>query len=147
MKGEKDPIQAHAEFLAESTSVPNVPNIVLLILYDLRVPVHCAGFRYLKDAIPTALHNPSYIVESELFDNVGSQYIPQVSVKNINTSVHEAVEKAWSERTYDRWRKYMPEYIVERRKTPSNLEFIACIVYFLEYWQNCYEKEAGYGKS
>lgn len=145
MDGAKDPIQAHAEFLADSTRVPNVPNMVLLILYDLRVPIHCAGFRYLKDVIPVALHNPSYIVETELFSEVGSRYIPRVSVKSINNSVHEVVHKAWCERTYDRWRKYMPEYILERQKTPSNMEFIACIVYFLEFWQNCYEKEAGYG--
>ena len=146
MEDAKDPIQVHAEFLAENMRIPNVPNMVLLILYDLRVPVNCAGFRYLKDAIPAALHHPSYIVESELFTDVGSRYIPRVTWRNMDASVHEAVEKAWREHSYDMWRKYMPEYIMERKKTPTNLEFIACLVYFLEYWQNCYEKEAGYGK-
>lgn len=144
MRSGKDPIQAHAEFLAENTDIPNVPNLVLLILYDLRVPVHCAGFRYLKDAIPAALRQPSHIVETELFDDVGSRYIPQVSFRNMDTSVRDVVQMAWRERTYERWRKYMPEYIMERRKTPTNLEFISCIVYFLEYWQNCCEKEAGH---
>ncbi len=147
MSGGVDPIQKHAEFLANNISVPNVSNVVLLILYDLSIPVNCVGFRYLKDVLPNTLQNTSHIVESELFDSVGSRYVPAVSTQNMASAVHNVLQKAWSMHTYSRWRKYVPEYIMERSNAPSNLEFISCIAYFLEFWLNCYEKGDGHERT
>ena len=140
----KDPIQEHAEILVDNMKTPNVPNMVLLILYDLRFPINRAGFRYLKDIIPVAFQNPSNIVESELYDKVGGQYTPKVSRSNMDSAVGDVVQKAWDAGTYSMWRKYFPEYIAERETAPTNLEFISGIVFFLHFWLNCYEKEADY---
>lgn len=103
MEGGKDPIQAHAEFLAENMEIPNVPNMVLLILYDLRIPVNCAGFRFLKDVLPAAFRNPSQIVESELFDCVGSQYLPEVSIRNMDFAIRDVLKKAWKDHNNVIW--------------------------------------------
>lgn len=145
MSSGKDPIQIQAERMAETMRTPNVPNAVLLILYDLRIPVNSAGFRFLKDLLPAALETPSYIVETELFAVVGGRYIPRVAIKSMDKAVHTVLRKAWRSREIEVWRKYIPEYIMERGQEPTNMEFISCIVYFLEFWQNCYE-EAGHEK-
>jgi len=140
----KDPIFARAEFLANNMKRQNVQSVILLILYDLRIPVNCDGFGYLKHAIWIASRGTTQIVEAEIFDEVGNLYSPKVSFRNMDTAVHAAIQKAWKTRIDNRWERYLPEYLLERRKPPSNLEFICAIVYFLEFWQDCYEKEASY---
>lgn len=140
----KNPIFARAEFLAENMKRQNVPSVILLILYDLRIPVNYDGFGYLKHAILIASQTTTQIVEAEVFEAVGNLYSPKVSFHSMDTAVHTAIQKAWKARVDNRWERYLPEYLVERRKPPSNLEFICAIVYFLEFWQDCYEKEASY---
>jgi hypothetical protein len=140
----KDPIFARAEFLASNMKRQNVQSVILLILYDLRIPVNCDGFGYLKHAILIASRTTTQIMETEIFEAVGNLYTPKVSFRNMDTAVHAAIQKAWKTRVDDRWERYLPEYLIERRKPPSNLEFICAIVYFLEFWQDCYEKEANY---
>jgi len=140
----KDPIFARAEFLAENMGRQNVQSVILLILYDLRFPVNCDGFGYLKHAILIASRRTTQIMESEIFEAVGNLYSPKVNFRSMDTAIHSAIQKAWKARMEDRWERYLPEYLLERRKPPSNLEFICAIVYFLEFWQDCYEKEASY---
>ena len=140
----KDPIFARAEFLASNMKRQNVQSVILLILYDLRIPVNCDGFGYLKHAIYIASQINSQIVEAEILEAVGNLYTPKVGFRNMDTAIHTAIQKAWKTRLDDRWKRYLPEYLAERRKPPSNLEFICAIVYFLELWQDCYEKEASH---
>ena len=140
----KDPILERAEFMAENMKVHNVCNAILLILYDLRVPIKSDGFKYLRYALLIGFQNPDDIVETEIFDAVGEIYSRKVSFRSIDGAIRESIKKAWNQRTDDRWGRYFPEYITERRSQPTNLEFISAIVYFLEFWKNCYEEEAGY---
>lgn len=144
MESANDPIFARAQFLADSLSRHKIYSVTLIILYDLRIPLNCYGFGYLKEAIPIALQNPSQIVASEIYAAVGEKYSPKVDSQNMDAAIRDTIRKAWRSRIDDRWRMYLPDYLLERRKPPSNLEFISSIVYFLEMWQDCYEKEADY---
>ena len=143
----KNPIFTRAEFLAENLKRQNIQSVILLILYDLRIPVNCDGFAYLRYAILIASQCRTQIVEAEIFEAVGKLYSPKVSFRSMDTAIHAAITKAWKTRMDGRWERYLPEYLMERQKAPSNLEFICAIVYFLEFWQDCYEKEAAYGSA
>ncbi len=140
----KAPILERAEFFADNMKEYNIHSAILLILYDLRIPLNYEGFAYLKQAILVACQNPGQIVLSEVLERVRIQSFPAVSIHNMDTAIREAIRKAWKLRLDDRWGRYCPDYFLERKKPPSNLEFIAAIVYFLELWQNCYVKEADY---
>ncbi len=140
----KDPILERAEFMAETMKVHNVSNAILLILYDLCIPVKSDGFKYLRHILLIASQNPDEIVEASLFDEVRSLLAYKVSTRSIDTAIRESIKKAWDQRSDDRWSRYFPEYLAKRNKQPSNLEFISAIVYFLEFWQNCYEEETSY---
>lgn len=144
MENANDPIFARAQFLADSLQRNRVHSVTLMILYDLRIPLNSHGFGYLKEAIPVALQNPSQIVASEIYTAVGEDAFPGTSNQNMDAAIRDAIRKAWKARSDDRWGKYLPDYILERKKPPSNLEFISAIVYFLEMWQDCYEKEYDY---
>ena len=139
---------ARAELLAGILKPWNVESAILLMLYDLQFPVNCAGFDYLRKAILVAYRCRSQIVAVEVFSTVGELYVPKVEFRCMDAAVHDAIRKAWRSRwDHGYWGKYLPDYLVRRRKAPSNLEFICYIVYFLEFWQDCYEKEASYERT
>lgn len=147
MENTNDAIQERASFLAGHLNKQSIRSITLIILYDLRIPLNYDGFGYLKHAIPFAFQNPSQIVASEIYEKVGKLYSPSVHSSNMDTAIRDAIKKAWKSRMDEKWSLYLPEYILERKKQPSNLEFISAIVYFLELWQDCYEKEVSYERT
>ena len=142
MHGTNDVIYERAKEMACILDRHSVSSAVKLILMDLGFPVHVGGFSYLRLAIPLAYKTPSQIVVSELFDKIGLMYVPEAERKNITNAVDEAIKVSWKERDPEIWRMYFPRYIMIRRKSPSILEVICMLVYFLELWQDCYEKEA-----
>lgn len=144
MDGVNDLILIRAKFMARHLNEQNVRSATLLILYDLRVPLNYVGFDYILKGIPEALESSSQIMASEIYGLIGSQYIPKVEAKNIEVAIRDAIRAAWNSGADGRWENYFPEYMLRRRKPPSNLEFIAAIVYFLMLWQDCCVKEVNY---
>jgi len=142
MDGANDPIMIRAKFLAKHLNRNNIRSVTLIILYDLRVPLNYDGFHYLTMAIPEAFGTSSQIVAGELYDTVGSRCVPKVDCRNMEAAIRDAIKAAWKLRLDDRWGCYFPDYIVQRRKAPSNVEFLSAIVYFMRLWQDCCEKEA-----
>ena len=144
MDGVNDLILIRAKFMARHLNEQNVRSATLLILYDLRVPLNYVGFDYILKGIPEALESSSQIMAGEIYGLIGSQYIPKVEAKNIEVAIRDAIRAAWNSGADGRWENYFPEYMLRRRKPPSNLEFIAAIVYFLMLWQDCCVKEVNY---
>lgn len=142
MHGTNDGIYERAKEMARILDKHSVSSAVKLILMDLGFPVHVGGFSYLRLAIPLSYKTPSQVVVTELFDKVGAMYVPEAERKNMLSAVDESIKFAWKHRDADIWRMYFPKYIMVRRKDPSILEVICMLVYFLELWQDCYEKEA-----
>lgn len=142
MYGTNDVIYERAKEMARTLKKHSVSSAVKLILMDLGFHVHVAGFSYLRLVVPMAYKTPSQIVVSELFDRVGAMYIPEAERKNMLNAVDDSIKFAWKYRDAEIWRMYFPRYIMLRRKAPSILEVISMLVYFLELWQDCYEKEA-----
>lgn len=137
MESENDIIWRRAQFLAHRSAGNELHSITLLIMYDLAVPLNCEGFDYLKTAILLALKRPSQIVMKELFLEVGEHYEPKVSYRVMDTAIRSAIRKSWKRDRRVRWNYYFPSYMLQNGKPPSNAEFIAGIVYFLEMWQGC----------
>ena len=142
MSGTNDVIYVRAKEMARTLDKHSISSAVKLILMDLGFPIHLDGFSYLRLVIPLAYHTPSQIVVSELFDKVGQMYVPEAERKNMVSAVEISIRSAWKARDLEVWRLYFPRYITSRRKDPSILEVISMLVYFLELWQDCYEKEA-----
>lgn len=144
MESANDPIMIRAKFLAKHLDKHNVQSVTLMILYDLRIPLNYDGFDYLTLVIPEAFSRCSQIVAGEIYDAVGNHYDPKVDSKNMEAAIRDAIHAAWKIRLNDRWCCYFPEYMIQRRKTPTNVEFLAAIVYFIRLWQDCCSKEADY---
>lgn len=144
MDSANDPILSRAKFMADHLNPQNVRSATIMVLYDLRIPVNYDGFDYLRRSIPKALEQTSQIVANEIYEIVGSQYIPKVERKNMEIAIRDAIKAAWKNRMDGIWNYYFPEYMICRRKPPSNLEFISAIVYFLMLWQDCCVEEADY---
>lgn len=143
MESKNDAIWQRAKFLANHSEPGEFQSITLLILYDLGIPVRYSGFRYLKQVIPLAFQKPSQIFVKELLEEVGACYSPKVEYAAMETAIREAIRAAWRNRTDKKWKCYFPDQILQKRKQPSNGEFIAALVYFLEMWQGCC-KEGSY---
>lgn len=144
MECANDPIMIRAKFLAQHLNKHNIQSVTLMILYDLRIPLSYDGFDYLTVAIPEAFGRSSQIVAGEIYDAAGNRYIPKVECRNMEAAIRDAIRAAWKVRIDDRWGRYFPEYIVERRKAPTNVEFLVGVVHFMKLWQDCCEKEADY---
>jgi len=142
MSGTNEVIYKRAKELARTLDKHNISIAVKLILMDLGFPIHLDGFGYLRLTIPLGFKTPSQIVIGELLDKVGQMYVPQVDQKSVISAVEKAIKCAWKDRDTDIWRMYFPRYILIRRKVPSVLEVVSMLIYFLELWQDCYEKEA-----
>lgn len=141
MNSTNEAILIRANFMAEHLDERSVRGATLFILNDLCIPVNYNGFDYLRRGIPKALECTTQIVANEIYEIVGSQYIPKVERQNMEFAIRDAIRAAWKNRTDGRWSYYFPDYMVKRRKPPSNLEFISAIVYFLMLWQDCCVKE------
>lgn len=144
MNSANDLIIKRAKFMARHLQPQNVRGATLIVMYDLRIPLNYDGFGYLLRGIPEAFACTSQIVANEIYQSVGNQYIPKVEKENMEIAIRDAIRAAWNNRIDERWGNYFPEYMLTRRKPPSNLEFISAIVYFLMLWQDCCVKEAHY---
>lgn len=146
MESNNDAILERAKFLAKSTDRDEIQGMTLLIMYDLGVPLNYSGFGYLKYAIPVAFRSPSQIVAKEIYLAVAEYYTPRVELSTMESAIRDAIDKAWEDRHNNKWHYYFPHHILQRSKAPSNVEFIAAIVYFLEMWQGCCKEGAYEGK-
>ena len=140
-----DAILQRAKFLAQHFERSDLHSITLLILYDLGISVHCSGFDYLKHIVPLAFQKASQIYVKELMEEVGKRYSPNVEYSVMETAVRDAIKKARRRGSDDRWKCYFPDYILQKRKPPTNAEFISALAYFLEMWYECC-KEGSYEK-
>lgn len=146
MGSRNDAIWKRAKFLAKNFSRDELQSMTLLILYDLGMPLNYSGFGYLKDAIPVAFESPSQIVAKEIYLSVAERYVPRVDPSTVESAIRDTVERAWEDRHNSKWRYYFPDHMLQRSKAPSNVEFIAAIVYFLEMWQGCCKEGVYAGK-
>lgn len=136
-----DMIADRADFFAEHMAQDNIVCAILLVLYDLQMPVNCIGFDYLEIMIPYAFHNRVMIDTNGLYESVCRQY-PRADYNSVENAVTRAIQKAWKTRNGGRWHLYFPEYVLQRKKPPTNTEFIKSIMYFMDMWQDRCVKEA-----
>lgn len=141
MDSANDPILNRAIYLAQRKC--SVQSVMMLILYDLRAPINYTGFEYLIKAVQIAVNRGcTHIVAAELYEAVCAMCDSGVDARSVEAAIRAVIRNAWKMRMDGMWNLYFPEYIVNRRKPPTNLEFITAIVYFVYLWQDCCGKEA-----
>ena len=136
-----DLISYRADFFAENLKKNRIRSVTKIILYDLEFPISCEGFDFLEMIIPMAYNEPAPINLQELYRSV-ARICPGYHETAIGVAVQESIDKAWRRRYGGRWNFYFPDYVIRRKKAPSNKEFIKAMVYFIDMWQDSYEKEA-----
>lgn len=136
-----DLIIDRADFFAENLKKDRIRSVVKIILYDLDFPITCEGFDFLEIMIPMACEMPAPINLQELYRNAVRNGYGH-SEAAVAVAVQEAIKMAWKCRNGGRWYLYFPDYVIRRKKAPSNKEFIKAIVFFIGMWQDSYEKEA-----
>ena len=141
MHSPHDAIADRAEFFAEHLKKNRIRSVTKIILYDLDFPINCEGFDFLEMIIPMAFCKSAPINLQELYWDVARE-CPGYNEKSISVATQESIDKAWRSRSSGRWNLYFPDYVVRRKKAPSNKEFIKAIVCFMDMWQDSYEKEA-----
>lgn len=141
MHSPHDPIADRADFFAANMRRDRVRSVTKIILYDLQFPVNCEGFDFLEIAIPLACSMPRPINLQEVYRET-AQACPGYQEASISVAVQDSIVKAWKSRFDGRWNLYFPDYVIRRKKTPTNKEFIKAVVGFMDLWQDSYEKEA-----
>lgn len=141
MQSPHDEIADRADFFAEHLRKNRIRSITKIILYDLDFYINCEGFDFLLLMIPKACGKPLPINLQELYCDVARE-CPGYSEKTISGGIEDSIKKAWSHRRGGRWAMYFPDYVIQRKKAPTNKEFVKSIVFFIDMWQESYEKEA-----
>ena len=120
------------------------PNAVTVIaLYDLGITPKNDGYTYLKHAIAMRYENPMrplmddiYIAISVIFGGIGDKH-------RVDQAIRRSIADAWKTFGSECWRRYFPWRLKRMIKSPSNGDFIANMVWFIELWQEC-RKEVEY---
>ena len=122
-----------AEFLSKHLTAPpqadtsTSRSALSMVLTELRVPVHKAGYRQLLTAIPLFARDPRQSLSKELYPAV-AEALGYSDWKTIEYSIRRAISGAWSHRDPAAWKKYFPS----DKKAPSNKVFISAMLPFTD---------------
>lgn len=129
----------HIKFLARYWGRAGLQYMVITLLLELSVPTGCDGFDYLKESIILYYEDPMQTITKGLYPAVADQYDCFVDGTQIESSIRNAIRKAWKNRNENNWRRYFPPNIYGEIPKPSNTEFISRIARVLELWKGCCE--------
>lgn len=130
----------HARFMAEHMSRCAPRYVLVPVLLDLGVRAKHDGYDYLKNAIDISRENPGLSVMKGLYTAVGELYTPKVGKQQVEQAIRGAIDAAWKERDPDIWDAFFPHKKNKKAKKPSNADFIAQLVCFLDMWEGCCEE-------
>jgi len=97
------------------------------LLYELRLGIHKNGFKQLTIAIPCFYFDTTQSLTKELYPFI-ADYLGYHNWYPVERSIRFVILDAWEHRDPTIWEKYFPN----KKKPPSNKQFIATLAALLE---------------
>lgn len=139
MPNAKEETLYHALFLAQHLSKGDLKDGLVYILYELEMPSHNIGYHYVRNAILLFYQDPVRTLLQGIYQTVIEKVNPAASYEQLEQSMRSVIGQAHKDCEPQIWRIYFQQ----KRKRPSNFEFISGISNFMELWQACC-KEVSY---
>lgn len=118
-------------FMARHLEPGNFCAAVKCVLIQLHIPTDSKGYRCLILAIPIYHSDPGQSWTKEIYPEV-ARLTDCVSWKAVERSIRMAISCAWGLRDPTIWACYF-----QRKRKPSNGEFISKISEMLDVWMAC----------
>ena len=131
----------HVLFLAQHLRNLPLHGALIAMLMELRVPLKCSGFEFLRYAVLLQHENPTRGLANDIYLEVSLHY-EQNSEHQVEQAIRDAIRSAWrrgSKRAWEWYFSYDGKPVLDK---PSNGEFISQMAYILELWQEL-RKEGG----
>ena len=139
MPNAKEETLYHALFLAQHLSKGDLKDGLVYILYELEMPSHNIGYHYVRNAILLFYQDPVRTLLQGIYQTVIEKVNPSANYEQLEQSMRSVIRQAYKDCEPQIWGIYFQQ----KRKRPSNLEFISKIKDFMELWQACI-KEVSY---
>lgn len=113
---------------------------ILAILLDMGFSVQCDGFTHLRLAIGRKYAYPQCRCQ-DIYEAVSNAYDGVTTHCQIEQAIRSAIDSAWNTGPQEQWDLVFPAGKNNRRKKPSNYEFISRVACILELWTSCRRSE------
>ena len=143
MQNTKEETLYHALFLAQHLSKGDLKDGLVYILYELEMPSHNIGYHYVKNAILLFYKDPVHMLLRGIYQTVIETVNPSASYEQLEQSMRSVIGQSYKSCDPRLWRIYFRSRGRQKKKRPSNFEFISEISNFMELWQACC-KEVSY---
>ncbi len=106
---------------------PTLEEKVYEILKNLSVPIGSKGYKYLLDAIQTAVREPDTLssINKKLFPKIAEAYNTTVSC--VESAIRSAITRAWENGDPEVQKQHFGHTVPFGSGRPSDAEFIAMI--------------------
>lgn len=130
----------HAKFLARHLKHDEYSTVAGLILYELDFSPKNDGFTYLRKAIVMRYENPKRQFKDDIYMDISVEIDGTADSERVDQAIRRAIADAWQNRDEEAWCFLFPGIRKKRMSRPSNGDFIARVVWFIELWQGCCEE-------
>lgn len=136
LRGTIDRIQDLAHRIHPSViSHPDPRNQITSLLVLLGVPANFDGYSYLREAVLLIGENRNMSITKELYPAVANLFTTGVDGKNVERSMRNAIERAWTNRDDRIWQMYFSPGRDGMIPKPSNSQFIHALADSLQMHQ------------
>ena len=97
------------------------------ILFELGIPAHKVGYRYLLNAVPQFAANNQQMLCAELYPCIAEQ-LNCTDGRAVEHAIRTTIRYAWKKGSQTAWAKYFPSC----KRPPTNKRFIATIAEYLK---------------
>lgn len=135
-----------AQVIARYLSHCDRKYIIHIIMKEAGLDSSRDGFAYAKAAAGILYENPTATLSNGVYMAAGMLYNPPAGEKQVENAIHKAIEAAWRKERGRIWCVLFPGNKSIQHRCPSNKEFLAAVVDFVELWEGFaeevrYEKE------
>ena len=97
------------------------------ILYEIGVPAHLKGYKYIRRAIEHVVKNPDIIdaITKELYPKISQEF--KTTPSRVERAIRHAIEVAWDRGDLDVLHKWFGATVCSLKGKPTNSEFLALI--------------------
>ena len=116
----------------EINSGKNLKATITALLHEIGVPANLLGYKYLKDAIATAVNEPTVVnkgITKKLYPRVAKLH--DTTPSRVERAIRHAIECAWDRGDLEVLSNFFGNTVSMHKGKPTNSEFIAMAAVYL----------------
>lgn len=119
----------------QPVALPDDRTMVTNMLLNMGFATKLRGYNYLRESILQELREPDQQVTKTLYPDVGKLY--GATGIQVERAIRTAIEKAWSQRNDELWRRYFPGNEAGGVPKPTNGAFICALADHIRNSRDC----------